>query len=83
MIHTKIVSEELHKMISKLSGYTFEDSSYGNDESDSIINEELGIQIYFPNFLEYTTFSLQFIENDDIEVFDNLKDLIRKINNLQ
>jgi hypothetical protein len=83
MIHNKVISEELHKMIGKLiPEYRFDDSSYGNDDTDSIMCEELGIQIFFPNFIDYTTFALQYIDSDDIEIYDNVYELVRRVNRI-
>ena len=83
MIHNKVISEELHRMISKLvPEYQFDDSSYGNDDTDSIECIGLGIQIFFPNFTDYTTFALQYFESDDTEIYDNVRDLVRRINNI-
>ena len=56
---------ETEKFINQLNNefesanITFEDSSWGNDEADSSISDELGIVIYFPNAnLGYGYFSI-------------------------
>ncbi len=53
MIHNKETSEALHKIISKGTKLYWEDVSYGNDECDSIENEELDLMIFLPNFFEF------------------------------
>jgi hypothetical protein len=87
MIHTKIISEELHKTISKLTKLTWIDVSYGNDECDSIENEELDVMIFLPNFTEYTTFNIikasEYGACEDTKEFVNLVEMVKYINELK
>jgi len=87
MIHTKEVSEQLHKMISKMTGLQWIDVSYCNDECDSIENVELDRMIFLPNFTEFTTFSMitasEYGACNDTKEYNNLIDLIKDIDNLK
>lgn len=49
MIFFKEISEVLHKLITSKTGLVWEDTTYRNDECDSIWNDELDIKIMLPN----------------------------------
>lgn len=50
MVHSKELSEENFKLISKsFPELEFEDASWCHDSADSILSEKFGIQVYFPN----------------------------------
>lgn len=87
MIHNKETSEVLHKMISKATNLKWIDVSYGNDECDSIENEELDLMIFLPNFTEFTTFNMikasEYRSCNDTKEYNNLRDLFRDIDNLK
>jgi hypothetical protein len=87
MIHTKETSEALHKTISKATNLKWIDVSYGNDECDSIENEELDLMIFLPNFTEFTTFSIikasEYGACNDAKEYNNLRDLFRDIDDLK
>jgi hypothetical protein len=75
-------------LIGELTKIKFEDSSYGNDECDSICNVELDLIIYLPNE-EYNSFQIdKYFDNgfnDKVEPksFDSLVELVKEINNLK
>ena len=87
MIHNRETSEALHKTISKATNLKWIDVSYGNDECDSIENEELDLMIFLPNFTEFTTFSMikasEYGACNDTKEYNNLRDLFRDIDNLK
>jgi len=58
MIHNKVINEELHRMINRLTGMDWDDVSYGNDDCDSIENSEFDLMIFLPNFYDYTSFTM-------------------------
>lgn len=85
MIHNKIISEQLHQMINKMTTVEWDDVSYGNDDTDSIESKELGLIIFLPNFIDYTSFQIiassEYGKGNGIS-FDNLKELVVYTNRL-
>ena len=74
-------------LISKLTNVKFEDSSYGNDECDSIASEENDIIIFLPND-EYPTFQIKKLssygmDDDTTKEINNIVELVNLINNLK
>jgi hypothetical protein len=74
-------------LISELTKIKFEDSSYKNDECDSIASEENDIILFLPND-EYPTFQIKKLssygmDDDTTKEIDNIVELVKKINNLK
>jgi hypothetical protein len=74
-------------LISELTKIKFEDSSYANDECDSIANEENDIIIFLPNY-EYPTFQIKKLSSygmydDTTKEINNIVELVKEINNLK
>jgi len=72
-IHNPELSSKFLKLIEEGVKRKFVDVSWGNDLLDSIMNEELDIQIYIPNAEvedleeeEFTDFQISTISNDEI-----------------
>jgi hypothetical protein len=74
-------------LISELTKIKFEDSSYGNDECDSIASEENDIIIFLPND-DIKTFQIKKLssygmDDDTTKDIDNVVELVNEINNLK
>jgi len=74
-------------LIGELTKIKFEDSSYGNDECDSIAIEENDIIIFLPND-EYPTFQIKKLssygmDDDTTKEINNIVELVKEINNLK
>lgn len=74
-------------LISELTKIKFEDTSYGNDECDSIANEENDILIFLPND-DIKTFQIKKLssygmDDDTTKDIDNIVELVKEINNLK
>ena len=87
MIFQEVISEELCRMISKETSLVWDDVSYINDDTDSILNEELGVIIFLPNMTEYMYFyvvnSEDYGSDRDGLFFENLNDLVKHLNELK
>jgi hypothetical protein len=87
MIFQEVISEELCKMISKETNLVWDDVSYINDDTDSILNEELGVIVFLPNMTEYMYFyvvnSEDYGSDRDGLFFENLNDLVKHLNELK
>ena len=87
MIFQEVISEELCKMISKETSIVWDDVSYINDDTDSILNEELGVIVFLPNMTEYMYFyvvnSEDYGSDRDGLFFENLNDLVKHLNELK
>jgi hypothetical protein len=85
MIHNKIISEQLHQLINKMTAVEWDDVSYGHDDTDSLESKELDLIIFLPNFVDYTSFRVMFSSEygkTNGEEFFNLKDLVVFTNKL-
>lgn len=74
-------------LISELTKIKFEDSSYGNDDCDSISNEENDIIIFLPNN-DIKTFQIKKLssygmDDDTTKEINNIVELVNEINNLK
>lgn len=74
-------------LISELTKIKFEDTSYGNDECDSISNEENDILIFLPND-DIKTFQIKKLssygmDDDTTKDIDSIVELVNEINNLK
>lgn len=86
MIHTPIQSDEFLHAINALSPVPFVDCSWGNDEADSIWNEEYGIKIWFPNpAMEWHNFTMKIEDTEeylndhfDMETVEDIIWLLRR-----
>tara|TARA_B100000900_G_scaffold414018_1_gene439460 strand:+ start:1241 stop:1549 length:309 start_codon:yes stop_codon:yes gene_type:complete len=58
--HTPERSEENKNKLELATGLKFEDSSWHNDTCDSLINEDIHIQVYLPNSDEQNIYQEQF-----------------------
>ena len=74
-------------LIGELTKIKFEDTSYGNDECDSISNEENDILIFLPND-DIKTFQIKKLssygmDDDTTKDIDSIVELVNEINNLK
>lgn len=74
-------------LIGELTKIKFEDTSYGNDECDSISNEENDILIFLPND-DIKTFQIKKLssygmDDDTTKDIDSIVELVKEINNLK
>ena len=74
-------------LINELTKIKFEDSSYGNDDCDSISNEENDIIIFLPNN-DIKTFQIKKLsrygmDDDTTKEINNILELVNEINNLK
>ena len=74
-------------LIGELTKIKFEDTSYGNDECDSISNEENDILIFLPND-DIKTFQIKKLssygmDDDTTKDINSIVELVNEINNLK
>ena len=74
-------------LIGELTKIKFEDTSYGNDECDSIASEENDILIFLPND-DIKTFQIKKLssygmDDDTTKDIDSIVELVNEINNLK
>ena len=74
-------------LIGELTKIKFEDTSYSNDECDSISNEENDILIFLPND-DIKTFQIKKLssygmDDDTTKDIDSILELVNEINNLK
>lgn len=84
---TALESKDWEYLFSELTKIKFEDSSYGNDDCDSISNEENDIIIFLPNN-DIKTFQIKKLssygmDDDTTKEINNIVELVNEINNLK
>ena len=88
MIHTPATSGHFSAIIKAQTTTDWIDSSYGNDDCDSIESEMYQLRVHFPNFSEHQQFQLSIFDyrSGDGKVawehYESICELIIRINSI-